>query len=118
MHAQLTDIVPAYSFYTDTYHGRMSEEDFLASLSDATAEVDWALYQGADLEPYADSVRLAICAVADLIGDGEKRMTSYSASEVSQTFATGAEAGFALTSTAAIKRYLGRSGVLKWGKWL
>lgn len=111
----LDDYTPDFAFYRDTYHGTMDEAAFVSALADATAEVGYAVYERANLEPVADRVRLAICSVADAVGNSERRQTSYKAGDVSESFST---AGFSLTAEAAIKRWLGGTGVLKWGKWL
>lgn len=111
----LDSYAPDYAFYSGTYHGTMTEAAFTSALADATAEVGYAIYDRADLEPVADRVRMAICSVADAVGNSERRQTSYKAGDVSESYTT---AGFSLTAEAAIKRWLGGTGVLKWGKWL
>ena len=116
MHAHVDSIAPDFAFYTERYHGTMSEQQFVVSIEDATAEVAYALYERANLEPVADRVRMAICAVADAVGNPERRaQTSYKAGDVSESFS---DPGFSLTAEAAIKRWLGGTGVLKWGQWL
>lgn len=101
--------------YVKDYHGTMSEATFESSLLDAQAEVDYAIWPGADLTEHECNVKMAICAVADIIGNPKIRRKSYTAGKVSESFST---AGFALTSSAAIKRWLGNTNVLKHGRWL
>lgn len=110
------DIEPDYAFYTDTYHGRMAEADFESALPDALAEVERRVYEprAATLAEHVDAAKMAVCAVAELIGDPSRRRKSYSAGKVSETF----EAPFSMTAEAAVARYLGRYDVLKHGRWL
>jgi len=101
--------------YVGVYHGTMGKDDFVSSLPDAQAEVDYAVWPGVDLTPYEEKVKMAICSVADLVGNPQRRRKSYSAGKVSETFAS---AGYLLTAEAAIRRWLGNMGVLKRGRWL
>ncbi len=109
------DITPDYAYYTDEYHGTMDEVSFMGALSDAVAEVGYALWPQADLTTHGDKVKHAICGVADAIANPEKRRRSYSAGKVREEYS---DAGFSLTAEAAIRRYLAGTGVLKYGQWL
>lgn len=111
----LQGIAPDYGYYKDTYHGSMGEAAFTAALSDALAEVSYAVWPRADLAAHAERVKMAICSVADAIGNPERRVTSYTAGKVRQDFGN---AGFSLTAEAGIRRWLGGTGVLKRGRWL
>lgn len=112
----LFDIDVEYTeFYVKEYHGTMGEAAFDSVLPDAMAEVDCAVWPYVDLTPYEYKVKMAICAVADIMGNPKLRRKSYSAGKVSETLGN---AGFSLTSTAAIKRWLGNTGVLKKGRWI
>ena len=93
----------------------MDEEAFMASLSDAVSEVGAAIWERAKITPHEKAIKQAVCSVADLLGNPEKRRTSYSAGKVSESFGT---AGFDLTCTACIKRWLGGSGIFTRGRWL
>lgn len=115
MEGILGNIEPDYQFYTDKYHGTMDEVTFMAALSDALAEVSYAVWPEADLGPYEQRVKMAVCAVADAIGNLEKRRTSYTASKVSESYG---DAGFSLTAEAGIRRWLAGTGILKWGRWI
>lgn len=101
--------------YVGEYHGTMGQDDFDAALPDAQAEVDDAVWPYADLAPHEAKVRMAVCAVADLAGNPERRIKSYTAGKVREEYGT---AGYSLTAAAAIKRWLGNTGVLKRGRWL
>lgn len=111
-----TDIKPDYEFYTGTYHGQMAEADFTSVLPDALAEVEDRLWPPAvnSIAAHVADCKMAVCAVAELIGNPAKRRTSYSAGKVSESF----EMPFSLTAEAAIVRYLGRFHVLARGAWL
>ncbi len=111
----LGGIEPDYAFYTTSYHGTMDEASFMAALSDAVAEVSYAVWPGANLSPYETRVKMAVCAVADAVGNPERRRTSYTAGKVSESYG---DAGFSLTAEAGIRRWLSGIGILKWGRWL
>jgi len=113
-----TDIAPSYAFYTDEYHGHMSEEDFESALPDALADVEWRIWPGADVSGASllAKCRMAVCAVVELVGNPDRTRTSYHAGDVSETF--GAAAPFSLRSEAVVRRYLGNAGILKEGRWL
>lgn len=114
MIVDLDDIAPDYEFYSNTYHGHMGEEDFESSLPDACAEVEYYIWPYADIEACEKRVKMAICAVADVIGDPKKTRTAYTAGEVREEFS----AGYSITAEAAVRRYLANTGVLKRGRWL
>lgn len=111
----LDDIAPDYEFYSNQYHGHMDRDDFEASLSDATAEVEYYIWPYADIEGCTKRIQMAICAVTDVIGNPDKRTVSYTAGEVREEFGG---AGYSLTAEAAVRRYLANTGVLKRGRWL
>lgn len=115
MEGVLQSIAPDWGYYSGVYHGSMGEAAFDAALPDALAEVSWAVWPGADLGPVENRVKMAVCSVADAIGNPERRRTSYRASDVSESYG---DAGFALTAEAAIRRWLAGTGVLKRGRWL
>lgn len=115
MNGILGGIEPDYAFYTTSYHGTMDEASFMAALSDAVAEVSYAVWPRADLSPHEESVKLAICSAADAIGNPERRRKSYTAGKVSESYG---DAGFSLTVEAGIRRWLSGTGILKWGRWL
>lgn len=111
----LGNIEPDYEFYTNQYHGTMDEVAFMAALSDALAEVSYAVWPGADIGSFEHRVKMSVCSVVDAIGNPEKRRTSYTAGKVGETYG---DAGFSLTVEAGIRRWLSGTGILKWGRWL
>ncbi len=115
MDGLLQDIEPDYGYYKSACHGTMGEAAFAAALPDALAEVAYAVRPSADLASIEERVKMAVCSVADAIGNPERRRTSDRASEVSESYG---DAGFALTAEAAIRRWLGGTGALKRGRWL
>lgn len=115
MDGVLQGIEPDYAYYSDAYHGTLGEAAFAAALPDALAEVSYAVWPHADLAPCEERVKMAVCSVADAIGNPERRRTSYRASDVSESYDG---PGFSLTAEAAIRRWLGGLGVLKRGRWL
>ena len=115
MEGILGNIEPKYQFYVDEYHGTMDEASFMAALSDAVAEVSYAVWPGADLGPHEQRVKMAVCSVADAVSNPERRRTSYTAGKVSESYG---DAGFSLTAEAGIRRWLSGTGILKWGRWL
>ena len=114
----LQGIEPDFEFYSKSYRGRMGQAEFEAALPDALAEVDWAVWPGADLSPFEDRVKMAVCSVADAAASalgGSGPRTSYTADDVSESFG---DPGFALTAEAGIRRWLAHAGVLKRGRWV
>ncbi|MCL2504419.1 MAG: hypothetical protein FWE94_07510 [Coriobacteriia bacterium] len=110
------DITPDYEFYIDGYHGRMDEPTFEQSVVDATYEVESRLWLGATLtDSQAQRCKLAVCAIADAVGNAAARLRSYTAGKVSETFEA---PPFSLSAEAACKRYLANTGLLKKGRWL
>lgn len=101
--------------YSKAYHGQMGKEDFESALPDAQAEVNDAVWSGANLSTCEKQIKMALCAVADIIGNPDKRLKSYSAGKVREEYGS---AGYSLTTAAAIRRWLSGTGVLKRGKWL
>lgn len=111
----LVDIAPDFEFYSSEYHGKMEQDTFDGVLSDAVAEVEYYIWPKADVEAHEKRIKMAICAVADVIGCPEKRRTSYTAGEVREEFSG---AGYSLSAEAAVRRYLANTGILKKGQWL
>lgn len=108
-------IAPDYDWYVANYHGSMDEAAFGAALMDAVAEVGYAVAPRADLAPHEAEVKMAVCSVADAIGNPEKRRTSYTAGKVSEAYG---DPGYSLTAEAAIRRWLAGTGLLKRGRWI
>ena len=115
MEGVLCGIEPDYGYYSETYRGTMGEDAFAGALPDALAEVSYAVWPGADLDPIEERVKMAVCSVADAIGNPERRRTSYKAGDVSECYG---DAGFSLSAEAGIRRWLGGTGALKRGRWL
>ena len=108
------DISPSYEFYATEYHGHMDIDTFEEALPDALVEVEGRIWPKADIESSLISCKMAVCAVAELLGDPNKRVTSYTVGRVSETRTL----PFSMTSEAAIKRYLGHTHILRGGQWL
>lgn len=111
----LQGIAPTHRYYADVYRGPLEAPEFDRALPDALAEVASAVSPEADLASIEDRVLHAVCAVVDAVGDVDRRVTSYKAGDVSESYGT---PGFALTAEAAIRRWLGGTGALKRGRWL
>jgi hypothetical protein len=109
------DIKPDFEFYTTVYHGHASEDDFDAALNDALADVEYRIWPKADLTEHITACKMAVCAVAELIANPDKRITHYSAGKTSETYD---RQSFSLTSGAQVLRYLGNLRILKGGRWL
>lgn len=115
MEGILGGIEPDYKFYGSNYHGTMDEAAFTAALSDALAEVSYAVRADINLAPHEARVKMAVCAVSDAIGNQEKLRSSYKAGDVSENFR---RPGYSLSAEAAIRRWLAGTGILKRGRWL
>lgn len=114
----LAPIAPDYEYYTDIYHGKMKQDAFGSSLVDAVAEVECYVRSNAtdaELEACALRIKNAICAVCDVMGNSDLRVTEYTAGEVRESYGS---AGYSLTAEAAVRRYLAGTGLLKRGTWL
>ncbi len=114
----LAPIAPDYEYYANAYHGKMKQDAFESCFLDAVAEVECYIRSNAtdvELEACAPRVKNAICAVCDVMGNAELRVTEYTAGEVRESYGT---AGYSLTAEAAVRRYLASTGLLKRGTWL
>lgn len=114
----LAPIAPDFEYYTDTYHGKMKQAVFESCLIDAVAEVECYVRSNAtdtELEACETRIKNAICAVCDVMGNSELRITEYTAGEVRESYGS---AGYSLTAEAAVRRYLAGTGLLKRGTWL
>jgi hypothetical protein len=112
----LDDITPDYSFYATVYRGHhLDEQGFAAPLCDAAAEVEARIWPGAVLtQEHIMRAKMAVCSIAEAIA-GVSRLRSYTSGKTSEHFDA---PPFSMTAEAAVRRYLGNTGVLKFGRWL
>ena len=61
-----------YEYYTTTYKGSLSKEEFEKSIMKSSAYVRRITFGRADENKELDEVKLAACAVCDLIANDEK----------------------------------------------
>jgi hypothetical protein len=111
----VADITPDYAYYTTAYHGKMNEDTFTASLSDAVYEVESRIWDKADISPYLDRCKMAVCAIAEAVGNSSSRLRSFTSGKTSESYDA---PPFSMSAEAAVKRYLGNTGILRGGKWL
>lgn len=62
-----------YEFYADIYEGKLEEDDFFGSVIKATSHVRRITFGRADFYVDGDEVKLATCAVCDVIAAEEKK---------------------------------------------
>lgn len=67
-----------YEYYTTTYKGSLSKEEFEKSIMKSSAYVRRITFGRADENKELDEVKLAACAVCDLIANDEKVRSKYS----------------------------------------
>lgn len=60
-----------YEFYADIYKGKLEEEDFFGSIIKSTSHVRRITFGRADFYVDGDEVKLATCAVCDVIAADE-----------------------------------------------
>ena len=110
------DITPDFAFYEGIYKGhRLDEQGFDELLSDAVAEVECRIRPDAVLsDENRQRAKMAVCSIVEA-ASGASRLHSYTSGKTSEAFDA---PPFSMSAEAAVKRYLGSSGVLKWGRWL
>lgn len=107
-----------YSFYTEVFHGRLSEREFVRQAVYASAyldEVTMGRTVGTMDEELAERVRLAFCAVAEACARNEEMgdLASETNDGVSVSYrSTGGETGKNARLYAAAARFLGGTGLL------
>ena len=67
-----------YEYYTTTYKGSLSKEEFEKSIMKSSAYVSSPSFGRADANKELDEVKLAACAVCDLIANDEKVRSKHS----------------------------------------
>lgn len=67
-----------YEYYTTTYKGSLSKEEFEKSIMKSSAYVRRITFGRADENKELDEVKLATCAVCDLIANDEKVRSKHS----------------------------------------
>lgn len=67
-----------YEYYTTTYKGSLSKEEFEKSIMKSSAYVRRISFGRADENKELDEVKLAACAVCDLIANDEKVRSKHS----------------------------------------
>lgn len=67
-----------YVYYIFTYRGKLTDEEFDKSVIPATAYVRRITFGRADENVELDEVKLATCAVCDLLANDEKARSQYS----------------------------------------
>lgn len=118
-----------YEFYAESYRGELSESEFQNAVIKATAHVRRITFGRADSCVYGDEVKLATCAVCDVIAAEEKKQAAnngmhissentdgYSVSYVSE-LESGESAEELLNRKAykAAEVFLSPTGLLDWG---
>lgn len=67
-----------YEYYTSTYKGNLPKEEFEKSIMKASAYVRRITFGRADDNAEMDEVKIATCAVCDLIANDEKVRSKHS----------------------------------------
>lgn len=67
-----------YEYYTTTYKGNLTKEEFEKSIAKASAYVRRITFGLADENKELDEVKIAACAVCDLIANDEKVRSKHS----------------------------------------
>lgn len=72
------NLYASYAYYISTYRGNLTEEEFEKSIVPATAHVRRITFGRADQNMELDEVKLATCAVCDLLANDEKARSQHS----------------------------------------
>lgn len=72
------NLYASYAYYISTYRGNLTEEEFEKSIVPATAHVRRITFGWADQNMELDEVKLATCAVCDLLANDEKARSQHS----------------------------------------
>lgn len=67
-----------YEYYTSTYKGNLTKEEFERSITKASAYVRRITFGRADENKELDEVKLAACAVCELLANDEKVRSKHS----------------------------------------
>lgn len=103
----------SYFYYTDIYCGAMAEEDFLRLQKRASAYLDYITIQRASAAGSQEAVKLALCAVADVMHRFEQRQVRSEQNDgVSISYADSPAEDRAKALYDAAACYLSESGLL------
>lgn len=72
------NLYASYAYYISAYRGNMTEEEFEKSIVPATAHVRRITFGRADQNMGLDEVKLATCAICDLLANDEKARSQHS----------------------------------------
>lgn len=72
------DLYASYAYYISTYRGNMTEEEFEKSIVSATAHIRRITFGRADQNMELGEVKLATCAICDLLANDEKARSQHS----------------------------------------
>ena len=72
------NLYATYAYYISTYRGNLTEEEFEKSIVQATAYVRRITFGRAEQNMELDEVKLATCAICDLLANDEKARSQHS----------------------------------------
>lgn len=72
------NLYTTYAYYISTYRGNLTEEEFEKSIVQATAHVRRITFGRAEQNMELDEVKLATCAICDLLANDEKARSQHS----------------------------------------
>ena len=72
------DLYASYAHYISAYRGNLTEEEFEKFIIPATAHVRRITFGRADKNMELDEVKLATCAICDLLANDEKARSKHS----------------------------------------
>lgn len=72
------NLYATYAYYISTYRGNLTEEEFEKAIIPATAHVRRITFGRADQNMELDEVKLATCAICDLLANDEKAGSQHS----------------------------------------
>lgn len=72
------NLYTTYAYYISTYRGNLTEEEFEKSIVQATAYVRRITFGRAEQNMDLDEVKLATCAICDLLANDEKARSQHS----------------------------------------
>ncbi len=72
------NLYASYAYYISTYRGNLTEEEFEKAIVPATAHVRRITFGRADQNMELDEVKLATCAICDLLANDEKARSQHS----------------------------------------
>lgn len=72
------NLYTTYAYYISTYRGNLTEEEFEKTIVQATAYVRRITFGRAEQNMELDEVKLATCAICDLLANDEKARSQHS----------------------------------------